>query len=310
MECNFCKKILSGTRALNVHQTTTKSCLLIQEKEQDREHNVIKVTHPCEFCKKDFTTKANLNKHIAVCKNKYKIKHDIILQAQDKTRRIEHYFQDKFDKLYSDFNKYKEEVEDRIKKLEDSTIIKKINGPKEMSSKEIESIYQENTSLKQDYQKLLVKHNSFMKTHRYFKFKERGPCFYIIENGIPCECKHNVSRKKFGIAGLSKDNEEDTFDNRLKSHRTLWPQLKVIFVIFIKAADVLEQTIKRFYDKEINPNGHEIIQGVTTEQITERIHKWIEGMSITEYTILSDEQIQKYNDYVITTVKVNEEVIF
>ena len=53
MECNFCKKILSGTRALNVHQTTTKSCLLIQEKEQDREHNVIKVTHPCEFCKKE-----------------------------------------------------------------------------------------------------------------------------------------------------------------------------------------------------------------------------------------------------------------
>jgi hypothetical protein len=51
-----------------------------------------------------------------------------------------------------------------------------------------------------DYQKLLVKHNSTLKTHRYVKFRESGPCFYIIEQGIPCECKYNVSRKKFGVA--------------------------------------------------------------------------------------------------------------
>lgn len=175
---------------------------------------------------------------------------------------------------------------------------------KKTSFKALDSMYQENNSLKQDYQKLLVKHNSSLKSHRYVKFKERGPCFYIIENGIPCECKHNVGRKKFGIAGLSKDNEEDTFDNRLKSHRTLWPQLKVNFIIFMKDVEFLEKTIKRFYDKEINPNGHEIIEGVTTEQIVVRIHKWIDDMSITEYTIASYEHIKEYNDYVVTTVKV------
>ena len=174
---------------------------------------------------------------------------------------------------------------------------------KKASLKELECMYQENNSLKKDYQTLLVKHNSSMKTHQYFKFKEKGPCFYIIENGISCACNHNI--KKFGIAGLYKDNE-DTFDNRLRSHRTLWPQLKVNFVIFMKEVDFLEKTIKRFYEKEINPNGHEIMEGVTTEQIVERIHKWIHDMSITYYTIASDEYIQKYNDYVITTIKVNE----
>ena len=194
---------------------------------------------------------------------------------------------------------------------------------KEKSDKDIEIMYQKqvdnlNHKLEEQkeesgkalvqqnekYQKLFFKHTSTLKTHKYIKFKETGPCFYIIEQGIPCECEYNINRKKFGIAGLFKDKEEtDTIDNRLKSHRTLWPQLKVNFIIFMKDVDVLEKSFKRFYENEINPNGHEIIEGITTEQMVERIHKFIEIMSITEYKIASDSSIQKYNEYVEATVK-------
>jgi hypothetical protein len=83
---------------------------------------------------------------------------------------------------------------------------------------------------KTQYQELLVKHNSSQKNHRYVKFKESGPCFYIIEHGISCECS-TQNRFKFGIAGTSKINK-DSLDKRLQCHRTTIPRLRVIFVVF------------------------------------------------------------------------------
>jgi hypothetical protein len=188
---------------------------------------------------------------------------------------------------------------------------------KEKSMNEIEMMYQ--TQIKElqeqidknatDYQKLLVKHNSTLKTHRYVKFRESGPCFYIIEQGIPCECKYNVSRKKFGVAGLSKvenEEEKDSIDERLKSHRTNWPQLKINYIIFIKEAEIIEQSIKRIYANEINPNGHEIIEGVSTETLIVSIAKIIDSLGIVDYKVLSPDKIKEYNDYVVTTIKVKE----
>ena len=180
----------------------------------------------------------------------------------------------------------------------------------EKSTNEVEMMYQTQIKeLQEQYQKLLVKHNSTLKNHRYIKFRESGPCFYIIEHGIPCECKYNISRKKFGVAGLSKvDNEEekDSINERLKSHRTNWPQLKVNYIIFVKEAEIIEQSIKRLYANEINPNGHEIIEGVSTETLIASITKIIETLGIVDYNVLSADKIKEYNDYVVTTIKVKE----
>lgn len=206
--------------------------------------------------------------------------------------------------------------------LDELFIMGSVTLGKEKSFEEIESVYQKKVASMQQqldeqatkldeqaksYQSLLVKHNSSLKNHRYPKFKEKGPCFYIVEQGTPCECKHNIDRKKFGIAGLYKDNEEpDTIDNRLKSHRTIWPQLKVEFIVFTKDVDVLEKRIKRIYRKEINPNGHEIIEGVSTERLVETVMRVLEATGIDEYTIASNESIAEYNDFVVTTVKSQE----
>ena len=180
---------------------------------------------------------------------------------------------------------------------------------KEKSSNDIEIAYQCKVNdlqhqLEQknsEYSELLVKHNSTLKNHRYVKFNEHGSCFYIIESGILCDCKHNINRYKFGIAGT----EHDTLDVRLRSHRTIWPQLKVIFIVFLKEVDILEQSIKRIYMNEINPNGHEIIEGVTSEQLIESIKQFISALGLVQYKIMPDERIKEYNDYVTTTVKIN-----
>jgi hypothetical protein len=148
----------------------------------------------------------------------------------------------------------------------------------------------------EQYQKLLIKHNSSLKTHRYIKFKKTDPCFYIIDSGVDCDCL----RYKFGITGLDQDN----IDDRLRCHRTLWPQLKVRYLLFVKDVYVIEKNFKMMFDKEINPNGHEIIEGVKLDEMIGRIEKLFDILCIKEYHIMSEEKLKEYNDYVDTTIKV------
>ena len=150
---------------------------------------------------------------------------------------------------------------------------------------------------KEQYQKLLIKHNSSLKTHRYIKFKKTDPCFYIIDSGINCDCLCY----KFGITGLDQDNN---IDDRLRCHRTLWPKLKVRYLLFIKDVEMIEKNFKMMFEKEINPNGHEIIEGVPFNEMIKRIEKLFDILCIKEYHIMSEEKLKEYNDYVNTTIKV------
>jgi hypothetical protein len=148
----------------------------------------------------------------------------------------------------------------------------------------------------EQYQKLLNKHNSSLKTHRYIKFKKTDPCFYIIDSGVDCDCL----RYKFGITGLEQDNN---IDDRLGCHRTLWPQLKVRYLLFVKNVEMIEKSFKMMFYKEINPNGHEIIEGVTFDEMIGRIEKLFDILCIKEYHIMPEDKLKEYNDYVETTIK-------
>jgi hypothetical protein len=148
--------------------------------------------------------------------------------------------------------------------------------------------------LKKQYQKILGKYTSTLKRHQYVKFNKNDPCFYIIEN------PSNKYQYKFGIAGT---DETSTIDERLKNHRTLWPLLKVRYLLFIKDVALVEKSFKMMYDKEINPNGHEIIEGVSLDDMKKRIDKLLDILSITDYRIMSDEKIKEYNEYVNMTIK-------
>ena len=179
---------------------------------------------------------------------------------------------------------------------------------KEKTNKYLENMYIEKISdiktqlelNKEQYSLLLKKHNSTLKTHRYVKFKENDPCFYIIESGIICDCGKHNSKFKFGIAGT---DEKNRIDDRLQSHRTLWPLLKVRFLLFIKDVEIIEKSIKMIYEKEINPNGHEIIEGVELTDIINSIQKLFGVLCIKNYHIMPNEKLKQYNDYVDTIVK-------
>ena len=309
MECSYCKRIFANTSSLGKHQHTTKSCLIIQKR---MGVDIIYKLPQCSFCYKTFTSKENSVKHYVSCKIKKK-------QNTKKNNELE----EKVEQLSIELQNNKESInnelqlkDNKIKELEQQikhVLIVKEKSDKEIDYKQMDDIYENlkktNEELKNNiektnhqYQTLVVRHNSSLKNHRYIKFKESGPCFYLIEDGIPCECPLYQYRYKFGIAGISK-KKEDSIDLRLQSHRTTWPKLKVLFLVFLKDAELLEKTIKLKYKKEINPNGHEIIEKVSYETIITNIKQILEILNIDEFQIISDDKIKEYNDYVITTVK-------
>ncbi len=177
---------------------------------------------------------------------------------------------------------------------------------------ELETIYtkyleQELQTLKQDKIDLEKRYNVLLQKHHFYKFKIRGPCFYIIESGLNYTDK--ITRVKIGIAGCLKrkniDEENDSIDTRLNSHRVLWPQLQVRFLVYTRQASLLEKNIKTIFSNNINPNGHEIIEGVSvvniineTKSLLNTLNKYKE-----EHLYQIEENIELYNSKAVIVDK-------
>ena len=189
-------------------------------------------------------------------------------------------------------------------------VVGKVELGKETPPQEMEQRYQQQILVltdklkksKERFKFIATKYISSLKTHRYVKFRENDPCFYIIDSGVPCD---NCLQYKFGIASTNADQKND-IDDRLQSHRTLWPLLKVRYLLFMKDIHIIEKSFKMMYEKEINPNGHEIIEGVTVEDMVDRVNKLLDMLRIRDYHVMSEEKLAEYNDYVDTTVKPEE----
>lgn len=90
-ECNFCKKMFKSANIMSQHQKRTKYCLALQGKENKN--------FTCSYCDKSLVTNERLVTHIAVCKEKKK--------------------RDEEEKDLNLKSKYKKEIKDILKKMED-----------------------------------------------------------------------------------------------------------------------------------------------------------------------------------------------
>ncbi len=110
MICQYCKKEFKTTNYLFKHQNTAKFCCKIQN--GVIENNI----NECNFCKKTFANKGNLNMHISICKEKQK--KDNINKIDDIVSKKEEEFKNKIAEFTNEVNENKEYIEELKSKIQ------------------------------------------------------------------------------------------------------------------------------------------------------------------------------------------------
>lgn len=114
MECNFCNKIFSSKSSLNVHQKTTKYCLKLQGKNEEKNFE-------CEHCNKIFTVKINLISHYGICKEK-----EVNYKFEQREKDLRKEFEQREKDLRKEFEIELKEKEEEINELKQK--IAELNG--------------------------------------------------------------------------------------------------------------------------------------------------------------------------------------
>ena len=132
VECEFCHVIIQRASYLLIHQSTTRKCLLIQQKLGIETSPKL---YECEYCHKKQTTKDNNTKHNAICKIKLQKEKEYAQKINDtnKVQILTNTIEDRLEELESDFRNYKEETEYNIKKKEEQNRLKEQNFEKEIT---------------------------------------------------------------------------------------------------------------------------------------------------------------------------------
>lgn len=113
------------------------------------------------------------------------------------------------------------------------------------------------------------------------RFNTKGPAFYIISSGKDVKIgKAGISKQENKSCDRCKESfhpeaEMSSIDKRLVSHRTLWPDLKVEFIVYTKHASYIECGMKKAY-KNKKVGEHEIIRGVPVEKVIQKCKNILE----------------------------------
>lgn len=132
----------------------------------------------------------------------------------------------------------------------------------------------------QEEKKMLeIKHKSLLQKRQYHKF-QKGSSFYII--------KINDYDYKVGY-------EEVNINNRLQTHRTSIPNLRLIYLVYTPDAYLVEQCmLKRFNSKKIE-NNHEFLTEINELELTSSVNTFIQYCNL-EHKVVDIEEIKKYNE--------------
>ena len=180
--------------------------------------------------------------------------------------------------------KYKDIIKEHEEKLENAkNLIQKYdNSNKELSKK---------------YNKIHLNHQYYLRRKELYKLK-KGNCVYLIDMKLSYE-DDEINRIKVGISS--------DITNRVSGFRTSNPFCKVLMVLYTYNCEVIEKCMKNYYQKFLVPNNSEFITGVDIEELKKKLidtANFIEREC--EYTIESDEEIEKFNKHIIKEDEVDE----
>lgn len=168
---------------------------------------------------------------------------------------------------------------------------------------ECDRIKETNNVLEKKNKKLTQTINKYMKRHHYAKTGVNGACYYIYS--VKCleeDCKG--LKIKHGIAGLG---ENDTLDDRLKSHRTTDPYMNLELVISSSEEKIvlLEKNMQSKHRNNLVTPNHEIFSSKQDlDELTDNARKIIDVIcsSKTEYEEISGCKLIDYNKKIKDTM--------
>ena len=185
------------------------------------------------------------------------------------------------DEINSKYHKIIKELEETKEKLENAEEL-------------LEKYDKNNKELFEKYNKIHVNHQYYLRRKELYKLR-RGNSVYLID--MKKTYVDDIQRIKVG-------NSSDV-TQRVSGFRTSNPFCKVLFVMYTYNSEVVEKAMKTKYEKCLEPNNSEFISGISFEDIKESLLS-IAKILNCEYTIETDEELEKFNKHIIQEDEVDE----
>ena len=145
MDCEFCKKVFKTKYSLTTHKQSTKSCLLIQGNVE----NETIFEYKCSFCEKKFSLNQHLERHEKICK----------VKKQEEQESISKQLED-YKKLRAEI-KQQRQYEKEIKTLKDEvSSLKEELYKKDLKIEILKTEIRVKDELKEDVEKIIEKNNN------------------------------------------------------------------------------------------------------------------------------------------------------
>ena len=182
-------------------------------------------------------------------------------------------------------NKYQE----IIKELEETK--EKLENAEDL----IEKYDNINKDLSKKYNKINLNHQYYLRRKELYKLR-RGNSVYLIDMKIAYG-DEDSTRIKIG-------NSSD-ITMRISGFRTGNPFCKVLFVMYTYNSEIIEKSMKTKYEKYLKPNNSEFITDIDVETLKNDIIT-IATMLNSEYTLETEEELNKFNKHIIAEDEVEE----
>ena len=179
-------------------------------------------------------------------------------------------------------NKYQEIIKELEEKLENAEDL-------------IEKYDNINKNLSKKYNKINLNHQYYLRRKELYKLR-RGNSIYLIDMKIAYG-DEDSTRIKIG-------NSSD-ITMRISGFRTGNPFCKVLFVMYTYNSEIIEKSMKTKYEKYLKPNNSEFITDIDVETLKNDIIT-IATMLNSEYTLETEEELNKFNKHIIAEDEVEE----
>jgi hypothetical protein len=126
--------------------------------------------------------------------------------------------------------------------------------------------------------KIKKKYNALLKKREYQKYPKRS-CFYVWKDPSPNYLRHKLGRTK-------------NLNRRFEEERTSLPDFKLVMLVYIEEAKLLETMMLCHFKDKLLESNHEVVVGVSSEEIIVATQRFL-NFSRWEYKI--EPNISEYN---------------